>query len=124
MTQFLYFSLYFNAVVYIFAGVVHFVKPKIYIHIMPPFFPAKATLNYLSGLAEIVLGVGLLWQPTRIWASYGLILLLTSFFLVHVGHLFYEPSVLSKIKYKKLLLWGRFLFQFVLIWWVYAIGKL
>ncbi len=124
MTQFLIFSLYFNAVVYIAAGIFHFVKPKLYLYIMPPFLPAKTTLNYLSGLAEIVLGAGLLWQSTRLWASYGLIALLISFFAVHIGHLYYEPAAFSKVKYKKALLWGRILLQFVLILWVYAIGKL
>lgn len=124
MIQFLVFSLYFNAIVYMLAGVMHFVKPKIYLHLMPPFLPAKTILNYLSGLAEIILGAGLLWQTTRQWASYGLIVLLISFFAVHIGHLYYEPTIFSKLKYKKLLLWGRILLQFMLIMWIYAIGKL
>ena len=50
---------YFMAVFYIVAGIGHFVKPKWYLRVMPPFFPSHRTLVILSGVVEILLGIGL-----------------------------------------------------------------
>lgn len=49
---------------YVFAGVMHFVAPKIYEQIMPRWLPAHRELVYASGVAEIVGGVALM-HPSR-----------------------------------------------------------
>jgi uncharacterized membrane protein len=48
---------------FIFAGVMHFVIPKTYRRIVPPYVPAPDAIVYLSGVAEIVGGAGLLHPP-------------------------------------------------------------
>jgi len=73
-------SLYLMSAVYILAGIMHFIKPKIYIRIIPPYFPNPAILNKIAGLAEIVLGFGLLFESTRSYAAFGIILLLIAVF--------------------------------------------
>jgi len=40
---------------------------------MPKFLPAHDLLIYLSGVAEILLGIGVLFPQTRILALWGLI---------------------------------------------------
>ena len=72
------FSLALMSVVYIFAGAMHFIRPRMYLKIMPPYLPAPLALVYLSGAAEILLGA-LLWVPeTRALAAWGLIALLVA----------------------------------------------
>jgi len=73
-------SLYLMSAVYLLAGIMHFVKPKIYIRIIPPYLPNPALLNKISGFAEIVLALGLLFENTRSYAAFGTILLLIAVF--------------------------------------------
>lgn len=75
--------LYLMAFMYVIAGLVHFIKPRMYERIMPRYLPAHRLLVYLSGAAEIILGVGLLFEQTRTAAIYGIILMLIIFLLVH-----------------------------------------
>ena len=43
---------------FIFAGIMHFVIPKVYRRIMPPYIPAPMAMVYASGVAEIAGGAG------------------------------------------------------------------
>lgn len=104
---------------YVFAGVMHFVKPKIYLKMMPPYLPAHLTLVYLSGVAEILLGL-LLWIPSaRPLAAWGIIALLVAVFPANVymlqrgGPAFKVPTWT---------LWVRLPLQGLLIVWAYYSG--
>jgi uncharacterized membrane protein len=66
------------------AGAVHLIRPSLYLPIMPPVLPDKAELILVSGVAEIVGGVGLLIKPVRRSAAYGLIVLLVAVFPANV----------------------------------------
>ena len=56
----LYFvGLYLCALLYIAAGINHFVNAEMYLRTMPPYLPAHEALVALSGVIEIVLGVAL-----------------------------------------------------------------
>jgi len=68
---------------YILAGLFHFLKPKAYLRIMPRYLPQPKLLVYLSGAAEILLGIGLLFEETKNLSIYGIILMLLIFLLVH-----------------------------------------
>ena len=74
------FFLYVMALFYIVAGLNHFRNPRMYLKIMPPYLSQPQLLNYLSGLAEIVLGLLLLWPASRSLAAWGLIALLVAVF--------------------------------------------
>jgi uncharacterized membrane protein len=50
---------------FIFAGVMHFVIPKVYESIVPDYLPAKRALVYVSGVAEIAGGAGTMHPRTR-----------------------------------------------------------
>jgi len=101
---------------YILAGLFHFLKPKAYLRIMPRYLPQPKLLVYLSGAAEILLGIGLLFEETKNLSIYGIILMLLIFLLVH----FYMLS--SKKAAAGIPVWALILrlpLQFVLIWWAY-----
>lgn len=78
------FSRYLLALLFIGAGVLHFVAPATYLLIMPPYLPEPLLLVYVSGAAEIAGGLGLLLPATRQLAGGGLLLLLVAVFPANV----------------------------------------
>jgi len=76
--------LYLMGPAYVVAGVLHFVVPELYVQIVPPVFPAALALVYLSGLAEIAVGVGLLLPRTRRYAAWATVALLVAIFPANV----------------------------------------
>lgn len=108
--------LYLMATIYILSGFFHFLKPKLYMRIMPPYLPAHRALVYLSGAVEISLGIGLCFPVTKNWAIYCIILMLAFFLSVH----FYMLS--SRKAGAGIPVWALILripLQFILMWWAY-----
>jgi uncharacterized membrane protein len=81
-------QLYLMGVIYTILGVVHFTHTGFYRPLMPKFLPVHDLLIYLSGIAEIVLGIGVLFPQTRSVALRGLIVMLIVFLIVHINMLF------------------------------------
>ena len=108
--------LYVLSFLYIIAGAFHFIKPKIYLRIMPRFLPYHLILVYISGFVEIVLGILMLIEEIRNIAIYGIIVMLLVFLLIH----FYMLS--SKKAAAGIPTWiliFRIPLQFLLMYWVY-----
>lgn len=110
------FHLYLMAALYIFAGVMHFVKPKMYLRIMPRYIPNHKLMVTLSGVAEIGLGVGLCFPKTKNIAIYGIIAMLLVFLLVHFYMLSGEKQAAGIPKWILIL---RIPLQFALMYWAY-----
>lgn len=108
-------GLYIQAFVYVAAGVNHFISPKTYLAIMPPYIPAHNLMVTLSGIAEIVLGIGLLFPATRSISAWGLILLLIAVFPANI----YMATASRFRKLPAWIRWGRLPLQGLLIWWAY-----
>jgi len=108
--------LYLMAAMYCIAGIMHFIKPKAYLRIMPRYLPAPKSLVYLSGLAEILLGIGLCFPETKDAAIWLIILMLAVFLLVHFYMLSSKKAGLNLPSW---VLWGRVLLQFGLMYWAY-----
>lgn len=108
--------LYAMAVLYVTAGFFHFLKPKVYVRIMPRYLPHHKLLVYLSGIAEIFLGVLLLFEKTQRLSSYLIISMLSVFLLVHFYMLKGEKEAAG---FPKLLLILRIPIQFLLMYWAY-----
>jgi uncharacterized membrane protein len=51
---------------FIFAGAMHFIKPRFYLRIMPPWLPAPELMNQLSGAAEVVGGAALMHPSAKV----------------------------------------------------------
>jgi uncharacterized membrane protein len=110
------FSLYAMAALFVGAGGAHFVWPTVFVRIMPPYLPRPLLLVYLSGIAEVVGGVGVLMPSLRVYAGWGLILLLCAVFPVHV-YMVRHPEAFSGIPLWAL--YARLPLQFVLMAWIY-----
>jgi uncharacterized membrane protein len=72
------------AALFIASGLVHLVRPRVYLPMMPPYLPYPSGLILISGAAEIAGGVGLLIPSTRRVARYGLIALLVAVFPANI----------------------------------------
>jgi len=99
------------------AGIMHFVKPKMYMRIMPQYLPNHKLLVLLSGVAEIILGIGVCFPITKNFSIYGLVLMLAVFLLVHFYML---SSKKASAGFPKWLLLLRLPIQFVLMYWAYS----
>ena len=102
---------------YTMAGIMHFVKPKMYMRIMPQYLPNHNLLVLLSGVAEIILGIGVCFPITKNFSIYGLVLMLAVFLLVHFYML---SSKKASAGFPKWLLLLRLPIQFVLMYWAYS----
>lgn len=114
-------ALYLMAAIYILAGINHFRAPEFYLRMMPPYIPNHELMILLSGVAEVLLGVLLLFGRTRKLASLGIIAMLIVFFTVHIYMLQERHTVFADIP--EAILWIRIPLQFVLIYWAYWVGK-
>lgn len=107
---------------FLFAGVSHFTNPDFFVSIMPPYLPAHLELVYLSGILEILGGLGVLHPATRRWAGWGLIALLVAVFPANLHMALYpEPFVAGGTA-----LWTLYLrlpFQLVFIAWAWWATK-
>jgi uncharacterized membrane protein len=111
------FGLYAMALLYVAAGINHFVNPDFYANIMPHWLPAHGLLVALSGVAEVILGVALLVPKLRPYAAWGIMAMLTVFFAVHIDML------VNHARYEDVPYWGlvvRIPVQVLLIAWAYV----
>jgi uncharacterized membrane protein len=98
------------------AGINHFVNPDFYLPIMPPYLPAPLLLIYLSGVAEILLGIGVIVPRTARASAWTIIAMLIVFMLVHV-HMVANPQDFSDVPVWAL--WLRLPLQALLILWAW-----
>jgi uncharacterized membrane protein len=113
--------------IYVVAGIMHFVVPKSYVQIVPPYLPAPMALVYLSGVAEVAFGLGMFHPRTRPYAAWGLVALLVAVFPANVymatsgvviegaSAPIRDPSPLAR--------WARLPMQVVLIAWAWWYTK-
>lgn len=109
-------SLLLIGLLFIAAGVNHFVNPGFYLKITPDFIPWPLALIYLSGVFEILGGIGVLIPHLRPAAGWGLIALLIAVSPVHVDMLLHAD------KFPEVSVWAliaRLLLQPLLIVWVW-----
>ncbi len=83
---------------------------------MPPFLPLHRELVYVSGVAEVALGVLLLIPRWVVWAGWGIISLLVAVFPANV-HMAMHSNLYPSLS--SLGLWVRLPVQGLLIAWAY-----
>jgi len=104
------------SLLYIIAGINHFVNPAFYLKIMPNYIPYHLVMIYLSGVIEIILGVLLLIKKFQKIAGWLIILMLIVFLPVHIKMIM-DTWISLNIKFLTAAI--RLPLQFVLIYWAY-----
>ncbi len=107
------------AVAMVFAGVMHFRAPKGYERMMPKWLPVHRPLVYLSGVAEVLGGLGLLVPQTQVLAAWGLIALFVAVFPANVN-MAVNKIPLGRRVLPTWVLWARLPLQLVFIAWAWA----
>jgi uncharacterized membrane protein len=110
--------------VYVAAGLLHFLKPRIYERIMPPWLPAHRALVYASGVAEMAGGAALL-APSRGVRRFGgrfMTATLVAIFPANV-HMALNPDEYRGIPGGRPALYARLPFQALFIAWALASGN-
>ena len=108
----------------IFIGLIHLIKPSLFLHIMPPYFPMPAFLISLSGAVEIIFGLTF-WQKKFMYpVAIGIILMLAVYLTVHIYMITgndairgVEPSITLTVA------WVRLPMQFIFMIWVWWLRK-
>ncbi|KGO85556.1 DoxX family protein [Flavobacterium rivuli WB 3.3-2 = DSM 21788] len=108
--------LYIMAAIYILAGLNHFRVPRLYQRMIPPALPSPKALNFISGIAEFLLGVALCIPAVSSWAAWGIIALLIAVFPANIYMYINERVGLGVPKWILLL---RLPLQLALIAWAY-----
>lgn len=106
------------ALFFVGAGANHFVNPEPYLAMMPPYLPWHGPLVMISGVAEVLGGLGILIPVTRRAAGFGLILLLVAIFPANLQVALHGWPGTTLPAWA---LWLRLPLQIVLIFWVYRI---
>lgn len=105
----------------LFAGIAHFVNPGFFNDIVPPWLPPSESFwTYLSGAAEIVIGIMLLRSPTR---RRGAIAALWLFIGVYPANLYMTWDWRDRSAGEQFVSWARLPLQFVLLWWAWRIAE-
>ena len=106
---------------FIFAGVMHFARPRWYLAIMPDYLPAHRELVYASGVAEIAGGVGTLIPATRKAGSWWSIATLVAVFPANL-HMALNPERYKRVPGGRNGLYARLPVQVLFILWAWAAG--
>jgi uncharacterized membrane protein len=110
-------ALVLAAAFFITAGILHFTKTAFYLKIVPPYIPWHLAMVQISGVCEILGGLGLLIPLTRRTAAWGLVALLIAVFPANV-YMVTDPVAAGAASMSPVLLWGRLPLQLVFIAWV------
>jgi len=110
------------AVCMVVAGILHFAQSEPFIRIVPDFLPAPAALVYISGVVEILLGIGLLIPATQQLSAWGLVALFIAVYPANLNMAFnhiHINGVPDGWWFQAI----RLPFQFVLIAWAYWLTR-
>ena len=111
-------GVYITGLLYIAAGINHFWHPDFYLKMLVG-FPYPVALNIISGLAEIILGIGICVPVTRKISAWGLITLLVVIFPANINMAFHWQDYGNTVVPFLI----RLPIQFVLIGWAWVYTK-
>ena len=115
MTKIKAVSTYLVGLLFIVAGVNHFINPDFYVKIKEPYIPSFLTMVYVSGFFEVLGGAGVLLPTLRRAAGWGLIVLLMAVFPANL-HMVRHTGEYVPIPFWVIV--ARIPLRFILIAWV------
>ena len=102
-------------------GIMHFTTPEPFVRIVPAALPAPLALVYISGVAEIAGGVGIMIPALRRAAGIGLVALYLAVFPANIN-MALNHLPLGESPVPTWALWARLPFQAVFIAWAYWVA--
>jgi uncharacterized membrane protein len=98
------------------AGIGHLLHPQRYFPFIPDFLP-KEIVNYLSGLLEIVVGIGVFILRFKNISTFTILLMMIAFLPLHIIDVFKEHPAIGSHTIALI----RLPLQFLLIYWAWYI---
>ena len=108
------------AAFFINVGIDHFVNPDFYLSIMPPAFPLHIEAVYISGVFEILGGIGVLIPKFRRFSGWGLVALLIAVYPANI-YMAISPDTFPDIPLSAL--YFRLVLQFIFFYWAYSVTR-
>lgn len=108
------------AAFFINVGIDHFINPDFYLSIMPPAFPLHLEAVYISGLFEVLGGLGVLIPRLRKFSGWGLIALLIAVYPANI-YMALTPEAFPDVPLSALYI--RLVFQFIFFYWAYLVTR-
>mgnify|MGYP005722406983 FL=1 len=108
------------AAFFINVGIDHFINPDFYLSIMPPAFPLHLEAVYISGLFEVLGGLGVLIPRFRKFSGWGLIALLIAVYPANI-YMALTPEAFPDVPLSALYI--RLVFQFIFFYWAYLVTR-
>ena len=105
--------------VLIFGGINHFRNPEFYMPMMPPYLPWHLELIYVSGVAEIGLGLAVLVPRFSKLAAWGIMALLLAILPANIHVALHDIPIGGAEEGFGIWNWVRCAFQFPLIAWAW-----
>ncbi len=103
-----------------YAGIDHLISPDFYVSIMPPWIPWHLELVYISGVFEVMGGVGVLIPRFRALAGTGLVALLIAVYPANL-HMAFNPQLFPDIPLAAL--YVRLALQFLAFYWAWTVTR-
>ena len=108
--------LYAMATLYIVAGMFHFIKPKMYLRIMPNYVPNHKLMVLLSGIVEVILGIFLCFP---LFKNISILLIISMLIVFLTVHVFMLSNKMAAAGLPRWLLILRIPMQLLLMYWAY-----
>jgi len=110
------------AILFLFAGANHFIKPEFYKQLMPNYLPLHYEIIFISGVFEMLLGFGLFFEKTRKMSAWGIVALLIAVYPANIYMWMNNIQIDGKAT-PALFHYIRLPMQFVLVYWAYSFTK-
>ena len=110
---------------YILAGFNHFINPDFYLPLIPDYLGYPSTINIASGVIEIILGIGVLFEGTRKASSILVIAMLIAFIPAHIYFMQSGNCIEGGLCVSAWISWVRLLIIHpLLMYWAWSVSRI
>ena len=99
-------------------GAYHFSNPHTYDPFIPDFLP-KLAINYMTGVAEIVVGISVFIPQLRPYATLTILIMMLAFLPIHIIDVFRQNPLIGT----KQVAFQRLGLQFIFVLWAWYIHR-
>jgi uncharacterized membrane protein len=115
---------YLLGIFFILAGRNHFANPEFYYPLIPDYLPYPVFINSMSGIIEILLGLGILFKKYSKMSAWGIIVLLLIFIPSHIYFIQVGSCIENGLCVPEWIAWLRLgLIHPLLLYWAYIFTK-
>jgi uncharacterized membrane protein len=115
---------YLLGLFFVIAGFNHFLNPEFYFPLIPDYLPYPKGINSISGILEILLGMGIFWEKFSKMAAWGIVVLLILFTPSHIYFIQIGSCVEDGLCVPEWVAWIRLLvIHPILVFWAYIFTK-